>query len=82
MKKILIIITFMIVFIFLISIFSMNIINGQSVKIQNEKKDISSENQYDLLIITPKNFLGYIEPLIQHKNNYDIKKVPTTRKTP
>jgi hypothetical protein len=73
MKKKLIIVTFMIVFIFLITNFSVNIINGQLVKIKDDKNHISLENQYDLLIITPKNFLDCIEPLIQHKNNYEVK---------
>jgi len=44
-------------------------------KNNGEENDIISNNIYDLLIISPKKFSKYIEPLICHKNEFGVKTI-------
>lgn len=44
-----------------------------SINYQNPDKTIEFPNEYDLLIIAPSEFEEAIDPLIVHKNNYDLK---------
>ena len=42
----------------------------------NEGKKITSSatyEEYDMVIITPEKFVSYLQPLVDHKNTYDVK---------
>ncbi|UCD13037.1 MAG: hypothetical protein JSW60_05600 [Thermoplasmatales archaeon] len=62
------IIALMIAFLFFSN--SILIYNLQSKEIDNEAQSTVS---YDLLIISPKPFMRYIQPLVKHKNNHGVK---------
>ena len=64
---------FKIFFAILIALF---FLNPLTITAENpEKIFVSNQNQekYDLLIVAPNYFLESIEPLVEHKNKYDIK---------
>jgi len=44
-------------------------------KNNGEENDIISNNIYDLLIISPKKFSKYIQPLVRHKNEFGVKTI-------
>ncbi len=56
--------------ILVILLFSPNLliseINGENLNTKN------SNEKYDLLIITPQDFVDYVKPLVTHKNKHDV----------
>jgi hypothetical protein len=43
------------------------------ISYKNPEQTIEFPNEYDLLIISPEEFEDAIQPLIDHKNNYNVK---------
>ena len=67
-KKILI---FAIIISFILNSFA-TMINANPSQINILDDDMGSES-YDLLIVCPKEFSNSLQPLVQHKNKYDVK---------
>jgi hypothetical protein len=47
------------------------VINSQNA--QNNIKQIQNNSTCDLLIISPSNFIRYLQPLVYHKNQYGVR---------
>ncbi len=65
-----------ILFIFLILIANISTTSSGYQQFLNKTKE--TQLKYDLLIITADVFSEYLQPLVNHKNNYNIKTIITT----
>jgi len=55
-----------------------NSIDVEIIYSEPELSDLSSDFDYDLVIITPSEFINYLTSLVDHKNNYNMKTVVKT----